>query len=211
MTTVTVADNVVAFVAAHLHACGVCGPARLLCDDAETLIATTVDAPAAPAAKSPQPPFVHRLALVDPSVRLGAGVAVWAFASVHADVTLGDHVGVGEHAYVGIGTVVGEGTRIGSNTHVTDHMVVGSRCFLGAHAIFCNDRYPIANNPRYRRESPVVEDDVSVGVNATILPGVRLGRGCRVGAGAVVTRDVPSHVTVVGNPARRLVKGAARG
>ena len=62
--------------------------------------------------------------------------------------------------------------------------------------------HPRAGNPDYVVEPPIVEDEVSVGANATILPGVRLGRGCTVGAGAVVVRDVAPGTTVVGNPAR---------
>jgi len=147
--------------------------------------------------------YVDSLAKLHPSVKLGAGVAVWAFVSLHADVVIGDNVGVGEHTYVGRGTRIGEGTRINQGCHITDHMEIGRRVFLAPHVVFVNDRHPIANNPHYKRESPIVEDDVSIGANATILPGVRLGRGCVVGAGAVVTRDVAPHTTVIGNPARR--------
>ena len=146
--------------------------------------------------------MIHETAIVRGSVKLGKDVAIWAMATIHEDVTLGEHVNVGELTYIGRGTTIGDHTRIGAQCHITDHMTIGARCFIAPMAIFCNDRYPVANNPHYRRESPIVEDDVAVGVNATILPGVRLGRGCTVGAGAVVTKDVAPYAVVIGNPAR---------
>ena len=141
-------------------------------------------------------------AKVHPSVNMGKDTVVWAFASVHAGVVLGDFVSVGEHVYIGEGTFVGNHTRISQGVHITDHMIVGERVFIGPHVVFSNDKYPVANNPSFKRECPLVEDDVSIGINATILPGVRLGQGCTVGAGAVVTRDVSPYTTVYGNPAR---------
>lgn len=147
-------------------------------------------------------PFVHPLALVETPAGLGDDTKVWAFARMFAHVVTGARCNVGTGAYVGTNTVMGDDVRIGDGAHVTDHMVIGSRVFIAPHAIFCNDRHPVVNNHAYVRESPVVEDDVNIGVNATILPGVTLGKGCTVGAGAVVTRTVPPGVTVVGNPAR---------
>lgn len=161
-----------------------------------------------PAAKPRQEPYIDPLAKVHPSARIGAGTNVWAFASVHDGVVLGDQVGVGEHTYIGRGTTIGDRTRINQGVHITDHMEVGHDVFMGPHVVFTNDRHPRANNPRYKRESPVVEADVSIGAGAVILPGVRLGRGCVIGAGAVVTRDVAPYVTVCGNPARPLIRQA---
>ena len=145
--------------------------------------------------------LIHHLARMDRDVVVGPGTAVWAFATIHEGVRLGADCGVGEHAYIGRNTVIGTRTRIGQGAHITDHMTVGDDVFIGPQVVFSNDRHPIANNPGFDLEAPIVEDHVSIGVNATILPGVRLGRGCVVGAGAVVTKDVPPGRTVIGNPA----------
>jgi len=150
--------------------------------------------------------MIDPLAKVHPSVTVPENTSVWAFASVHAGVTLGEFVGVGEHVYIGGHTRIGDRTRISQGVHITDHMTVGERVFIGPHVVFSNDKHPRANNPHYVLSSPVVEDDVAIGINATILPGVRLGRGCVVGAGAVVTRDVPPYVTVIGNPAKEIAR-----
>jgi acetyltransferase-like isoleucine patch superfamily enzyme len=143
-------------------------------------------------------------AKVHPIVFIPDSCAIWAFASVHSGVKMGENVSIGEHVYVGVNTVIGEGTRIGQGAHITDHMTIGARVFIAPHTVFANDKKPRVNNPHYKRESPIVEDEVSIGVNATILPGVTLGRGCTVGAGAVVTKDVAPYTTVVGNPAREV-------
>lgn len=111
---------------------------------------------------------------------------------------------IGSNVYVGMHTVMGENVRIQHGAFLVRRMKIGDRVFIGPNATFTDDRHPVVNNPRYRPEPPVLEDDVNVGANATILPGVRLGKGCTVGAGAVVTRDVAPYTTVVGNPARRL-------
>lgn len=152
---------------------------------------------------------VHPTAEIDPSVDLGAGTVVWAHAVVLGGVTTGPHCAIGSGVYVGRDTVLGESVRVQDKAHLTDRMRCGARVFVGPCATFVNDRHPRVNNPSYHAEPPVVEDDVSVGANATILPGVVLGRGCVIGAGAVVTRSVPPGETWVGNPARRLRHGAA--
>jgi acetyltransferase-like isoleucine patch superfamily enzyme len=139
---------------------------------------------------------VHR------SVTIGNDSAVWGLARIHDGVRIGEHCSIGELTYVGRNTTIGSHTRIGAQCHITDHMTVGERVFIGPAVAFSNDRHPVVNNPRFKLEPPVVEDDVAIGIHATILPGVRLGRGCVVGAGAVVTKDVAPYTTVVGCPAR---------
>ena len=148
--------------------------------------------------------FIHETALVSDPQLLGAGTKIWAYASVHEGVVMGENCSLGERAYVGKYTRVGDRTRMGEKVHITDHMEIGSGVFIAPMTVFANDRNPVVNNPFYKCEPPIVEDDVSIGVAAVILPGVRLGRGCIVGAGAVVTKDVPPYQTWVGNPARPL-------
>jgi acetyltransferase-like isoleucine patch superfamily enzyme len=151
---------------------------------------------------------IDPLAKVARSVQIGNGSAIWAFASVHGGVIIGEMVGVGEHTYIGRDTRIGDRTRISQGVHITDHMLIGENVFIAPHVVFANDKHPKANNPNYKLNAPVVEDNVSIGTNATIMPGVRLGKGCIVGAGAVVVKDVAPYVIVVGNPAKELNKNA---
>ena len=151
--------------------------------------------------------MIDTRAKVHPSVIWGRDVRVWAFASIHEGVILGDFVSIGEHTYVGIGAKIGSKTRVSQGCYIVDHMTIGQSVFIGPHVVFTNDRYPIANNPNFKMESPIVEDNVSIGAGAVILPGVYLGAGCMIGAGAVVTKSVPSGATVYGNPARIKKRG----
>ena len=149
-------------------------------------------------------PQIDPQAWLHPSVWVGSGSVVWGLARIHADVHLGTSVSVGELTYIGRGAHIGDSTRISACCYLVDHITVGERVFFGPCVVTTNDRHPVVNNPYFKRESPIIEDDVSIGANATILPGVRLGRGCKIEAGAVVTRDVPAYETWAGNPAQRL-------
>ena len=152
----------------------------------------------------PGEPWVHNMAEVDAGAVLGPGTKVWQFATVCMGVVTGTNCAIGSGVYVGRYTKLGDGVRVQDKVHLTDRMTIGDRVFIGPCAVFVNDRHPRVNNPKYKPEPPVVEDDVSVGAGAVILPGVRLGEGCVVGAGAVVTKDVPPYATVVGNPAHAI-------
>lgn len=101
---------------------------------------------------------------------------------------------------------IGWGTRIQSHSFICAGTWIGQNCFIGHGVLTSNDRYPKPNNPDWKLERIVIEDDVSVGSGAVLLPGIRLGKGCVIGAGSVVTKSVPAGETWVGNPARKLEK-----
>jgi UDP-2-acetamido-3-amino-2,3-dideoxy-glucuronate N-acetyltransferase len=124
--------------------------------------------------------------------------------SVVADgADLGTDVVVGAFCFVARGAVVGAGTRIQSHTSVWDGVVLGEDVFVGPGAQFTNVRHPRAAFPRAPHwDRTTVEDGASIGANAVLVAPVRVGRAALVGAGAVVTRDVPAHAIVAGNPAR---------
>jgi acetyltransferase-like isoleucine patch superfamily enzyme len=133
---------------------------------------------------------------------------------------------LGDRAVTGVGVVIREQTRIGrdcmvgtatiieGNTEMGDEVVIqsgvfiptvtqiGSRVFIGPRAVMTNDTYPLRIRAEYVAAGPVLCDDVTIGANATLLPGVRIGAGAMVAAGAVVTRDVPPWSLAVGVPAR---------
>lgn len=146
--------------------------------------------------------MIDQLVKIHPTVYIPDNSNVWAFATIHAGVRIGQFVSIGEHVYIGENAEIGDRTRIGQGAHITDHMIIGEGVFIGPHVVFANDKHPRVNNPTFKRESPVVEDDVSIGTCAVILPGVRLRRGCIIGAGAVVTKDVAEYATVYGVPAK---------
>ena len=151
----------------------------------------------------------------DPT-RLGDGATVRSGSVIYTDVTVGDGFTTGHNVLVREATVVGDGVLVGTNAVIDGESTVGSnvslqtgvyipqcsslgdRVFVGPGAVLTNDPYPIREEVEL--EGPVLEDDVSIGANATVLPGVTVGEGAFVAAGAVVTHDVPPASLVVGAP-----------
>jgi acetyltransferase-like isoleucine patch superfamily enzyme len=124
-------------------------------------------------------------------------------ALVREDNVIGDDCSVGTNAALEAGNRIGNGTRIHTGCFLA-HVTLGARVFLGPHVVFTDDPHPMC--PRYLEcvLGATVEDDVSIGANATILPGLRIGAGSLIGAGSVVTKNVEPGVVVAGNPAVRV-------
>ena len=146
---------------------------------------------------------------IAPDVISGDGCRVWSWAVICANVRMGHRCVIGSSVFLGIGAVLGDDVHIQHGCFLVDGIWIGHRVFIGPGVTTVNDRHPsVANallrakNPQdYRVEPPIIADEVMIGGGAVILPGVRLGKGCQIGAGAVVTKDVPAGETWIGNPA----------
>ena len=147
--------------------------------------------------------FVHPTAVVDEPCEIGQGSKVWHFAHVSAGARIGARCTLGQNVYVAPTAVIGSGARIQNNVSVYDGVTLEDDVFCGPSMVFTNVRNPRAHVPRkdeYR--ATIVRRGATFGANCTVLCGLAIGRYAFVGAGAVVTRDVPDFALVVGTPAR---------
>jgi acetyltransferase-like isoleucine patch superfamily enzyme len=145
--------------------------------------------------------FVHEKALCE-SEHVGEGTRVWAFAHVMAGARVGQGCNVGEGVFVEGAAVIGDRVTIKNGVQVWDGVVLEDDVFVGPNATFTNDPFPRSRVPVEEYPTTRVQRGASIGANATVLPGLTIGARAMVGAGAVVTRDVPAGAIVVGNPAR---------
>jgi acetyltransferase-like isoleucine patch superfamily enzyme len=158
-----------------------------------------------------------RFQAIAADVVIGAGTTVHEFVNLYG-CTIGKNSRVGAFVEIQRDATIGDNCKISTHSFICSGVHIGDRVFVGHGVTFVNDRHPAACNPDgspkgaadWALEETHVEADAAIGSGATILCGVRIGRGAVVGAGAVVTRDVPAGVTVVGNPARPLPPRAAR-
>lgn len=140
---------------------------------------------------------------IDPTAVIGAETSVWHFSVVLAGVTIGHHCNIGSRVEIGRGSTIGNYVRISSGVFLPSNSVIEDEVFIAPNVTFTDDRHPRAGNTQtYKAEPPYLERGCSVGAGSVILPGVRIGAGAMVGAGSVVTRDVPAHAHVRGEPAR---------
>ncbi len=149
--------------------------------------------------------FVHESSWVDDGVVIGAGTKIWFFCHVQKGSTIGERVIMGQNVNIDRDVTVGNGVKIQNNVSVYKGVRIEDDVFLGPSCVFTNVLNPRAHVERKAEFKPtVVGRGATVGANSTIVCGNDLGPYSMVGAGAVVTADVPAHALVVGIPARQL-------
>lgn len=149
-------------------------------------------------------------AIVAEDAIVGPATRVWHFAQIREGARIGAQCNVGKGVYIGAGVTVGDRCKIENNASLFEGLTVEDGVFIGPHVVFTNDRRPRATNPDgtlqtaddWEMGRATVRRGASIGAGAIILPGLEIGRYAMIGAGAVVTHDVPAHALVVGNPAR---------
>ena len=146
---------------------------------------------------------VHPSAVVDPGASIGEGTRIWHYSHVMGTARVGARCVLGQNVFVGAKVVVGDGCKLQNNVSLYEGVRLGDEVFCGPSAVFTNVRTPRAHVERKDAfEETVVERRATIGANATVRCGVRLGEACVVAAGAVVTKDVPPLALVQGCPAR---------
>jgi len=145
--------------------------------------------------------MIHDAAICE-SRQIGKGTNVWAFVHVLPGAVIGEDCNICDHVFIENDVVVGNRVTIKSGVQLWDGLRVSDDVFIGPNATFTNDKNPRSKQRLEKFLQTTIHEGASIGANATILPGVSIGRGAMVGAGAVVTRSVPPYTVVVGNPAR---------
>ena len=143
----------------------------------------------------------HPSAIVETRA-IGAGTRIEAFAHILAGARLGDHCRIGGHTFIENDVIVGDRVTLERGVQLWDGVTIEDDVFVGPNATFTNRQFPQAPEQEALIERTTVRAGASIGANATLLPGIAIGERAVVGAGAVVTHNVPPHAIVAGNPAR---------
>lgn len=146
-------------------------------------------------------PKIHSLAEVS-SLKIGADTRIWQFSVVLEGATIGTNCNLCAHTLVEGDVVIGDNVTIKSGVYIWAGTRIEDDVFIGPNATFTNDPMPRSKVYPSAFSGIVVRKGASIGANATLLPGINIGQYAMVGAGAVVTRDVPDRAVVVGNPAK---------
>jgi acetyltransferase-like isoleucine patch superfamily enzyme len=151
-----------------------------------------------------EPLFIHPKALCE-SDSVGTGTRVWAFAHVMQGAVVGNGCNICDHSFIETGAVVGDRVTVKNNVLLWDGVTVEDDVFLGPNVVFTNDPTPRAAFKKQARDlsKTLVRRGATIGASATVVCGHDVGEHCFVGAGSVVTADVPAFALVYGNPARR--------
>ncbi len=145
--------------------------------------------------------MIHPLSDVQ-STHIGDGTRIWQFVVVLSRAIIGKNCNICANCFIENDVIIGDNVTVKSGVYLWDGIRLGNNVFVGPCAAFTNDKFP--RSQCYPDEFTLthVEQGASIGANATILPGIRIGENAMIGAGAVVTKDVPANAIVVGNPAR---------
>jgi UDP-2-acetamido-3-amino-2,3-dideoxy-glucuronate N-acetyltransferase len=145
--------------------------------------------------------FIHASSFADEGCSIGKGTRIWHFCHIMKGAIIGENCAIGQNVNIGSKAIVGNGVKIQNNVSIYDDVIIEDDVFCGPSCVFTNVFNPRAFIERkHEYKKTIVKKGTSIGANATIVCGVTLGEYCFIGAGSVVTKDVPSYGLVYGNP-----------
>ncbi|MCD5401169.1 Gfo/Idh/MocA family oxidoreductase [candidate division NPL-UPA2 bacterium] len=155
---------------------------------------------------SPTNYFAHPTAVIDSDCHIGTGTKIWHFSHIMPEATIGENCNIGQNVVISPGVKLGKNVKIQNNVSVYTGVVCEDDVFLGPSMVFTNIKNPRSHISRRDQYTPtLIKKGATIGANATIICGIEIGIYALIGAGAVVTKDVPAHAVVYGNPAE--IKG----
>jgi len=147
--------------------------------------------------------FAHETAVIDQGCKIGDGTKIWHFSHIMSDSTIGENCNIGQNVVVSPNVVLGNNVKVQNNVSIYTGVICEDDVFLGPSMVFTNVSNPrSAVNRRGEYEQTLVKKGASIGANSTIVCGNTIGEFAFIGAGAVVTKDVPPYSLVVGNPSK---------
>ncbi len=147
--------------------------------------------------------FVHESSYIDQPCAIGEDTRIWHFSHISAECIIGENCNIGQNVFIGRGVKLGNNVKIQNNVSVYSGVTCEDNVFLGPSCVFTNVLIPRSFIDRKAEfGSTLVKEGASIGANATIICGHTIGRYALIGAGAVVTKDIPDYALVIGNPAR---------
>lgn len=149
--------------------------------------------------------YLHPTAIVEPGASIGQSTKIWAFVHILSGAIIGSECNICDGVFIENDVVMGNRVTIKCGVQLWDGIRIEDDVFIGPNATFTNDPFPRSKQYPEKFAVTLINRGASIGANATVLPGVKIGKNAMVGAGAVVTRDVPQNAIVYGNPAR--IKG----
>ena len=153
---------------------------------------------------SSQKYFAHPTAVIDEGCEIGAGTKIWHFSHIMSNCKIGENCNLGQNVVISPEVILGKNVKVQNNVSIYTGVICEDDVFLGPSMVFTNVTNPrSAVNRRNQYTKTLVKKGASIGANATIICGHNIGRYAFIGAGAVVTKDVPDYALIVGNPARQ--------
>ena len=149
--------------------------------------------------------YAHETAVIDPGCEIGEGTRIWHFTHIMRGCKIGENCNLGQNVVVSSDVVLGRNVKVQNNVSIYTGVICEDDVFLGPSMVFTNVTNPRSQvNRRVHYQTTLVRRGATIGANATIVCGITLGEFCFIGAGAVVTKDVPPYALVVGNPAGQM-------